>query len=68
MSRVRTGITPGAWLVEEPATPHRSPRSYASVPVAIVGAMRPVLTYGANFQEPATGYRQKALVVAGKRR
>jgi hypothetical protein len=63
MSRVRVGITPGAWLVEEPATPHRSPRSYASVPVEIVGAMRPVLTYGGNFQETHTGQKQKAMTV-----
>jgi ribosomal protein S4E len=61
-------VAPGVWTVEEPASPHGSRRTYAAVPVAVVGAMRPVLTYGANFHEAHTGYRQKALVVAGKRR
>jgi hypothetical protein len=63
MSRLRIGITPGAWLVEEPAAPHRSRGTYASVPVAIVGHMKPVLTYGGNFQETHTGQKQKAMTV-----
>jgi hypothetical protein len=46
MSRVRTGVTPGAWRVEEPAAPGRVTRSYASVAVSLIPDMRPVLTYG----------------------
>jgi hypothetical protein len=60
-------VAPGRWEVEPPATPHRSPRSYASVPVAIVGAMRPVIR-GTVLSETWHGKKIRALTVVPGRK
>lgn len=65
MSRVR--VSPTEWR-DEGAQPARIHTHNYSVPAEVVGNMRPVLSHGGNTLEAHTGYRQRALSVAGKPR
>jgi hypothetical protein len=64
--RIRTGLTPDAWRDDGPATPGRRIHGYVSVPVTVVGSMRPVMTAGVTFETNRLHRPKVALSITGK--